>query len=610
MAMTEAEELELLELEEQEYQHQKAKATAESNPDSELEKTYGDYAPFIKTMNAVKTGLATVPAMELTGELAGGLEAAGQAVGLKNLGSNSVLDTEFAKPVWDLNKLGEAYKSAKANRQAYEDKTFKDEPIGYGIGGAAGLVASGPLALGGKVAGWLGKALPAVEGGVMGGVSAFGESPNTIADNPMGLATDTVKGALAGTVLGAGAGKVVEKLGDAKTMLEKMSRLRALKAFGIKEKDLKGMSESDIHELGETILSKDFLTMFGGQGDALGKMKSHIDGKEQVLNETLDLMKSAGVQPQDKKELGKQIVEAFKNKYKGAPDSEIQGSINKINDWVGMPKVDIPNPNAVELPQGMMPPPAEPWNPVLSIDDLQNKKVTLNKFIKDAGFTNQNPGQTLDAYLDIRKGMRGALEDQSNKAADASTALFPTEALNLKGTNQDLGKLYKLQDVAERQNLKDMMNMPGLNNTDKLSILASAVSGNPKAMIAGGVMKAGKAYGDKAVALATKNAAEMAGTAAPKIAAGARVTERLVGGQLGKDSQSTGTVTGLASKSPEELQMFAERALASGDKIGEEIGTALNQVAGKPEIQRTATLFKLMQQEKYRVRLNQLKDEE
>jgi hypothetical protein len=548
------------------------------------------------------------------------LEAALQ--GFNNNAAQGFGDEINAAGLKALGKDDAGYSELVAKEKARRELLKKYNPVAYGAGSVGGVVATLPLALGNGarkvitgaaesmplIGKYASMAVPAVEGAILGGVNAAGESEGSLLEDPMTLIKDTAQGVATGFGLGTAGGAVADKVAKSKELLEKQARLKALKAFGINpKKDLKSMSEEQVMSLGQTVLDNDFLSPLGAKGSSLQKLQGKLSSKESELENTLRQMSLAGVPEQDKEQLAKEIIEKFTSKYPGAPDNKLSSSIQEIKDWVGLPQ---PKAKSLDMPEGLTPealnltPPTD-YKPTLSIQDMQDKKTTLNPFIKDSGFANQNPGLLLDTYLTTRQGFRKALEDQAEKAANANSALFPTEALNLKGVNKDLGELYKLQDVAQRENLKTMLGTD-LDSTSKLSMLASAASGDIKPLVTGGLLKAGKEYGDNIAALSAQKAAKSAANIAPKINSATNLTSRLSGSAIGSDEESTGTVHHLSEMEAPQLQELAELAMQNQDKESQELAELLNKTAQKTGISKTANLFKIMQNPEYRKRLNEL----
>jgi hypothetical protein len=131
MALTEQEELELLELEEEEYQSSLSKKNE----------------PETSALEAAKTGAFSSASLGFLDELAGAMEAGGQAIGVKGLGAPSISETELISPKGlDLAELKKTYEEARNRRRSLEKKAQEDQPLAYTGGTLVGGVATAPLA--------------------------------------------------------------------------------------------------------------------------------------------------------------------------------------------------------------------------------------------------------------------------------------------------------------------------------------------------------------------------------------------------------------------------------------------------------------------------------
>lgn len=152
---------------------------------------------------ALKTGAFQGLSFDLIDELAGALEAGGQAVGVKGLGAPSISQIETQAPKWDWEKLKEAYKSARDVRREQQAQAEEQQPVAQTIGQfASGLAIPGGAALASK--GGLGlKFTKGVAAGAgAGALSGLGASEAETAGEQL---EEAKTGAITGGLIGAAA---------------------------------------------------------------------------------------------------------------------------------------------------------------------------------------------------------------------------------------------------------------------------------------------------------------------------------------------------------------------------------------------------------------------
>jgi hypothetical protein len=387
------------------------------------------------------------------------------------------LDTITGQPTKPYNEL-------VAENQARRELLKKYNPVAYGGLATLGTGMTLPLTASTKIVQGLGKAAPLAMNTITGAIEAAGESQGSIMEDPLQLIKDTVMGG----AVAAGFSKAGDIVGD---KFAKSAPKSALKALGVKPKDVKTLTDAQKDELGQLALDEKVVTAFGGKGGNLERLKSLIASKEAKLGDILNKIDEAGVPLTDRKQLADEIFEKFKKSpvAAGLEESELAPFKDLIDGRLGVGS-KVPHHGAkVELPEGLIPEPQlKPTPAGLTNKELQTKKVSLNTDIKDAGFTNQNPGRTLETWLKLRQGLREKIEQNASNASDPAKALLPAkEALNLKQTNQDLGKLFKLEDVVERENLKSMLK-PDMDLAKQAGVFQAIVTGDPKGLIAGGII--------------------------------------------------------------------------------------------------------------------------
>ncbi len=139
-------------------------------------------------------------------EIQGGLEALGQAVGVKNAGSNSVADLEFQTPVGlDLEQLKQVYLDRRDAQRSESKKAQDANPKSYMAGEVGGAVVSSMVpglnvARGSSV---LNAAARTAAGGALTGAGL------SEADSFGGVAQDAGVGAIAGAGLSVAGQKVL-----------------------------------------------------------------------------------------------------------------------------------------------------------------------------------------------------------------------------------------------------------------------------------------------------------------------------------------------------------------------------------------------------------------
>ncbi len=129
-------------------------------------------------------------------EILAGIQAGSGSIGQEVLGEN---DEGINLPQYDVLKK---FKELKKKHRETAEEAKKENPIAYGAGNISGNVALSSVVPGGYAAKL---AVPSF-------LQSFGESKNTVGENPGGLAWDTAKGGVIGTAAGAAIGKTGEKL--------------------------------------------------------------------------------------------------------------------------------------------------------------------------------------------------------------------------------------------------------------------------------------------------------------------------------------------------------------------------------------------------------------
>jgi len=171
------------------------------DPSKPFEVASSQKEPETSLPEALKTGVFEGATLGYIDELAGGLEAAGQAVGLKGLGAPTLGEIETQSPKLSLDELMNAYQTARDRRRAITAKQSQDRPGAVALGNIVGGVGTAPLM----------PAVSTVKGAAaLGGLTGLGMSEADLTKGDVaGAAQDTALNA----VMGAGLAKVIPAAG-------------------------------------------------------------------------------------------------------------------------------------------------------------------------------------------------------------------------------------------------------------------------------------------------------------------------------------------------------------------------------------------------------------
>ncbi len=147
-------------------------------------------------LKSAAIGFAQGATGENAPEISAGIQAGAGSIGQEVLGEN---DEGINLPQYDVLKK---YKELKKKNRATAEGAKEENPWAYGGSNLVGNVALSSAVPGGYSAKL---AAPSF-------LQAFGESKNTVGENPAGLAWDTAKGGVIGTAAGAVIGKAGEKI--------------------------------------------------------------------------------------------------------------------------------------------------------------------------------------------------------------------------------------------------------------------------------------------------------------------------------------------------------------------------------------------------------------
>jgi Skp family chaperone for outer membrane proteins len=203
-------------------------------------------------------------------EIAGGVEAAGRAIGLKGLGG-SFSDVGVAEdgPTLDWETLRDAYRSARDKKRGILKEQAKQRPAVAATSNVAGAVIS-PV---NKLA----KGMSLAKGGaVIGGITGLGQSE---AKDLKGMAADTALGAGTGLVVGKGidkaaeiatpiVNKVAEKVGG-KT--REIAERLAARAIGAERGTIKKIGQKEVQAAGAQVLDRGVLSPLASTDDLIAR---------------------------------------------------------------------------------------------------------------------------------------------------------------------------------------------------------------------------------------------------------------------------------------------------------------------------------------------------
>lgn len=547
----------------------------------------------ISGLEAAKTKFFDTIGMDLTDEISGGLEAAGQAVGLKDVGGPNLLDVKTTKPLLlqpdRLKNLMSVYEEAKAKRSAMELEQEKAQPTASMIGTGAGLLATAPLNLlkGAKA---LGKALPVAEAALQGTVAGFGASEGSVLQDPGTLLKDT----LTGTGIGGGLGKAGEMVSSGLSTFGKSisdsSKENALKALGYTKKQLKKIKGN----------SKDFETLkdVGGKAQDLGltgpfmsnegryeKIQDLISQNEDKLTKKLgdidtnlqsnpDLFNELKVA---KSEIVDGAVAQFKKQNPEASDEMLNKFVETIKKMTT--KADDPD--------------------FLNATKLQAKKIALNQEGKYNKIDDVNV--SVDAARNLRSEYKKAIEKYGevvNQRTGANTS-------EIKNINKDLGDLFEMRKAAEDATLKDLSGKMSLTN--KAGVGFSLLDLNPKALAASTAVDAISKYGQGIASSSKRATGDFLKNNANSITSSvAEATSR----EGTRNLLQNNNVNSISEKSPEAINALATKSVQKYGKDGEKLSNLLKTISQKSNQGRTAAIFGMMQNPDYRMKLNELNNEE
>lgn len=544
MALTEKEELELLQLEEEEYQ-QSLKKQEPSEPQS-------------RPLDAAMAGL---------GDTFGFGDEAQAAI-------ESILPNPTKEIDEQLGIKPPLYSDLVSQYKARREKLAEENPLAYYGAKGAGMIGTAGIGAGS----------PILSGIALGALQGAGESEGSIMQDPSQLGKDIATGAglgLAGGTIGKGLGSLMSRGAAATGEAAKES---AVKALGFTKKQLKEIKKSSkdferIKELGEYALEKDLVGPLTSPADRLEKLKELKGVKEEDLRKALteiqgEFLTNPELQQQALtlnkiKELAKASTK--KPTTKAAEEEAIDKSLKVLSNYADEAKM------------------SQPLSPL----DLQAEKVALN----EAGRFSK-----LDDLTASVEGAR-ALRNQYKKAIEQYSDLVSQknpDAKKIKDINEELGKLAELSKPTEDKALAELVSKPDALN--RAALAGSIFTGDPKIVAA-------RALADKASDLfmgAAPGSLKATSNVMKSLAPVTPATTAASGRALQTEFQKDNNTQSLVNMEPQQLQQMAESIASSSDPIDRQLSDLLNIASQKTGVQKNASIFKLMQDPKYRLRLKEL----
>ena len=396
-----------------------------------------------------------------------------------------------------------------SNRDAYRkeiNKTKDEHPAASMAGSLTGGIATslipGLNAAKGVTAG--ARILNAAKAGaVMGGAMNPGDTEGEISGPQIG---DRIMNAGKGLAIGAaaqGAGEGIAKgLSSGSKYFKDLAEEKAVKAAGARKGDMQKLRESGkLNDLGRTLLDDEIVTPLARPKDIADRVSSKINNDMQTLKVTMknadDVFNTPGGLNMENATTAQ--IEAFnrgqistnsikdslmkdmKDSFAGVPEEELAPALNKIETWFK---------NRPEY---------------MSVDELQQLKTSLNKFLKSSDYYKDMPGMAKEGLLSVRRGAKEAIENKTNAAAE----ILGEAGGKVKDTNRHLGKMLEVDDMVSDAMGRDAANRSfGLTDTIAGgagagigSAAGGVVGGGIPGMIVGaGANKLGRMYGNSLMA--------------------------------------------------------------------------------------------------------------
>lgn len=550
MALTEKEELELLQLEEEEYQQSLKKQEPSEPKPRHMEAAMaglGDVFGFGDEAQAAIESMLPVPEID------------------KQLLAQGFTGDIGKKP---------SYSDLVSQYKAKREKLAEESPLAYYGAKGAGMIGTAGIGAGS----------PILSGIALGALQGAGESEGSIVQDPTQLGKDIATGAglgFAGGAIGKGLGSLMSRGATATGEAAKESAVRAL---GFTKKQLKEIKRSakdfeKIKDLGEYALEKDLTGPFTSPASRLEKLKELKALKEQDLTKALtdiqgEFLTNPELQQQALtlnkiKELAKASTK--KPTTKAAEEEAIDKALKTLSDYTDEARM------------------AQPLTPL----ELQAEKVALNEAGRFAKVDD------LTASVEGARALRSQFKKAIEQYSDLISQKKP-DAKKIKDINEELSKIAELSKPAEDKALAELVSKPDALN--RAALAGSIFTGDPSIVGA----RAAADIASDVFTGAAPGALKAASKTMEKVAKITPVTTATSSRALQSEFQKNNDTTSLVDMEPQRLQQMAESIASSTDPVDQQLSDLLNIASQKTGVQKNASIFKLMQDPKYRLRLKEL----
>lgn len=456
MALSEAEELELLELEEAEYQASKA-ASKNNTPE----------VPSVSKMESGIRGGAQGLSFGFADEITGALE--------------SLLSDK-------------TYQQARDESRAAYEAASQANPITYGTGQVAGAIAPALLTGGGSVATSIGSL--AAQGAAQG----LGSSEADLTEGDvLGAAKDAAIGGTIGAVTGK-AGQMLSKIpvgkmfGKAADYADEVAETSAAKALGAGKKEFLPQNLNRTREMGRTALQEKVVTPLASTDEMFSRAQVIKDAGASKMNKVYSQIDEAGATSFNPLDTAVEIENKLNPTYRTAINKSEWGQLeNTIESILQRGENNIPmreaqvlkeEIGAVAFPKGKMPIDPSPKQQMAQdaykiisskIDDAAEagaEKLGIDdlKGLLQTGKKEFSQGKKMSDLLGNKMAKEeagGGLYDKINTAVDATLGLATpfTGGTSLKALAAKKG----MEQVAKKQNQLTAWSADKISNILKTS---------------------------------------------------------------------------------------------------------------------------------------------
>lgn len=625
---------------------EKTEMKSEFNPDTYLQKKTGT-SPSEETDDKMSgpeaffNKLTQGASFGFGDELAGGMDAAGRALGVEGLGSGSITDISLAKdgPTLDRQKLLDAYRQGRDLERAKMQKAETDQPSaalgGDIVGGllapipGAGLIKGGKAAMQGTKALAKGGAEATKQaakagmgatktGAVAGGLEGLGRSES---EDLTGQIMDTAGGGLAGATLG----KVVDKIGarNSKKALEELV-----------EEGPKQANQTALNAMGAT--ANDFAKELGTKTNRSATAKTARGTGQTVLDE--GVLKA--------RQTAEQLKEDLVNKLDEVYTKRMQPTIQKLDEayaQIATEKMDQPVNNFREafrktlmdkigstryaqsggqkLDSDILKTSEKVYNDVVEALKSSNKFEQLNKIKRD--LQNEVNWENLEISK-YNEYLTGAQANISSLMNDLAGKVSPELGEQMVKNNKTYGNLINANEIAGRGLVQSQKsnNKIGLGEYVAAGVISGVTDNKLLGPATVGAKRLVEKYAGKDISKLIDTHSALRQQKAINRAKGminqiddSPFKRAMQGGAPTVAAAATNTASALLDEtnasepykrdrmaadyvkkaSPEELQMQANQIRKKHGKSGEQLAGTLEKISQRDKIGREALIFSLLQ---------------